>query len=382
MDFVFIDREHAHCVRKQVRSRQGMWDEVAFELRQWGMQNMNCGPWSVTYSSRHAISQDPHDYFSQGPYWWPNPEDPDGPFIRRDGEIYPGRFDEHHEALRNLANAVLALATSGYYLDEKLFLDRASKLLHIWFIDPKTRMNPHMRYGQFIPGICEGRYIGLIELNCVGRIVHSLGFFSEDPSYADLLAGMRVWIREMLDWLLIPGGFGEQECCHGNNHSNWCVTHIAMFAAFVDREDVIPRCLKWYRENLLTQVEADGSMPKELGRTCSYSYSRFAVDPLAILGEVLLKYGINIWEYENEKGGSMKKAAEFLLPAIENPFTWTLPQIRACDTSDSLFLQYAALRVDMPQCAEVNRKRREGYKLIRMQEPMGPLCLLGGRFQV
>ena len=69
-----------------------------------------------------------------------------------------------------------------------------------------------------------------------------------------------------------------------------------------------------------------------------------------------------------------------MLPYLENPFAWKWPQILGDDTSDSFFLQYAAKRLDLPTGAEINRKRREGYKLIRMQEPMGPLCLLGGTF--
>src|SRR4029077_16104564 len=27
----------------------------------------------------------PHDFFSEGDYWWPDPKNPDGPYIQRDG---------------------------------------------------------------------------------------------------------------------------------------------------------------------------------------------------------------------------------------------------------------------------------------------------------
>jgi hypothetical protein len=32
-----------------------------------------------------------HDYFSEGDYWWPDPENPDGPYIRRDGMSNPNK---------------------------------------------------------------------------------------------------------------------------------------------------------------------------------------------------------------------------------------------------------------------------------------------------
>lgn len=354
--------------------RSGLW------LRQWGKANLEKGPWSVTFSKRHAISGNPHDYFSQGPYWWPNPEDPDGPFIRRDGEIYPGRFNDHHAWFGQLADTVLALATSGYYLEEKPFLDRAAELLRVWFIDEKTRMNPHMRYGQLIPGICDGRPIGLIEINSVDRIIHALGFFSEEPDYADLLAGMRVWIGEMLDWLLIPGGFAEEECRNGNNHATLVLWRTWSRLRFSRPRGCDSRLRKMVSRSAFAPNCGGRLLAQGTGAYTQLSLHPLRLGPFALICEVMLKYGINLWNEENAQGGSLRKAAAFLLPAVENPFSWKWPQILGDDTSDSFFLQYAAKRLNLPACAEVNRQRREGYKLIRMQEPMGPLCLLGGTF--
>ncbi len=33
-----------------------------------------------------------HDFYSEGDYWWPDPENPDGPYIQRDGMSNPGNF--------------------------------------------------------------------------------------------------------------------------------------------------------------------------------------------------------------------------------------------------------------------------------------------------
>ena len=40
-----------------------------------------------------------HDYFSDGAYWWPDPENPSGPYIRRDGMSNPDNFTAHRHAL-------------------------------------------------------------------------------------------------------------------------------------------------------------------------------------------------------------------------------------------------------------------------------------------
>ena len=38
-----------------------------------------------------------HDFFSEGDYWWPDPKNPDGPYIQRDGMTNPDNFVEHRQ---------------------------------------------------------------------------------------------------------------------------------------------------------------------------------------------------------------------------------------------------------------------------------------------
>src|SRR5690625_3401001 len=125
-------------------------------------QTMLKGPWSVTYFSAMAASGNKHDYYSEAPYWWPDPNDPNGPYIRKDGVTRPDRFMGHRESVDELSYAILYLTYAGYYLDHQPYLDRAIELLDIWFIQPETRMNPNIEYGEAIKGICDGRAAGLI----------------------------------------------------------------------------------------------------------------------------------------------------------------------------------------------------------------------------
>lgn len=54
----------------------------------------------------------PKDYYSEADYWWPDPANPGGPYIRRDGLSNPDRFDAHRDAMIELSLAVPALVAA------------------------------------------------------------------------------------------------------------------------------------------------------------------------------------------------------------------------------------------------------------------------------
>ena len=47
-------------------------------------------PITVTAAHSPRSAGGLHDFFSEGDYWWPDPKNPDGPYIQRDGMTNPG----------------------------------------------------------------------------------------------------------------------------------------------------------------------------------------------------------------------------------------------------------------------------------------------------
>ena len=64
-------------------------------------------PVSITAVTNPRSPGGRHDFSSEGDYWWPDPRNPDGPYIRRDGEVIHrfGRFPFRNEALGRVSSA-------------------------------------------------------------------------------------------------------------------------------------------------------------------------------------------------------------------------------------------------------------------------------------
>src|SRR3984893_12136542 len=69
-------------------------------------------PITITASHSPRSTGGLHDFFSEGDYWWPDPKNPGGPYIQRDGLSKPDNFNDHRRALMRLSVQVPALAAA------------------------------------------------------------------------------------------------------------------------------------------------------------------------------------------------------------------------------------------------------------------------------
>lgn len=299
---------------------------------------------SVANKRHPAPSRDAHDYVSMGPYWWPDPLRPDGlPYVRRDGEVNPQFYEYDSTALEALCFAVPHLVLYALGADSSRHAQQAGKLLWSWFLDPATRMNPHLNYAQFIPGITDGRPIGIIDTSSLVILIEAtkyLPFNSEwTPAY---LAALKGWFSNYLDWLL-EGPFGPRERDELNNHGTWYDVQVASYAMFCDRPEVARQQIQSYTiPRILGQIEADGKQPRELARTLSLTYSTFNLLAFAFLALIARGLAIDLWTESGPAQGRLLKALEWLEPYYVGQQKWRGEQIHAFDTSSAAPLFYLA----------------------------------------
>ena len=282
----------------------------------------------VTITAFHAerSAGGPHDYYSEGDYWWPNPDDPDGPYIRRDGETNPDNFVAHRNAMRRLSQIVPALVAAYKITGDERYARHALAHLRAWFIDERTRMNPHLLYAQAIKGRVTGRGVGIIDTIHLVEVARAISVL-ERTGYlkGSDRAGLHSWFRRYLEWMTThPYGIEEREA--KNNHASAWALQVAEFARLVGDQEKIEFTRRMFKERLIPgQVAPDGSMPLELARTKPYAYSLFNLDVLAMVAEVLSTPEDNLWTYATPDGRGLRKALEFMYPYIADKSTWPKP---------------------------------------------------------
>ncbi len=301
---------------------------VPERLRVARAETIGLGPFSVTFARpAGGTPAGRHDYFSEGPYWWPNPMNPDGPYIRRDGVVNPDRFTRNHDDLGRLGECVLTLALAAFLLKDEAAARRAWHLARVWFVDPETRMNSNLEFGQAIRGRTTGRGIGLIDTRGFIWVVQGLALLRESHPDERVDAAVVDWFREFTQWMRWSTK-GRDELYNGNNHSTWWVAQVAAYGLYADIPAAVEQCWALFRDYLVPhQFRADGSQPLEEARTRSLSYSAMNLDGFALICRMAKRAGVDLWNYRTPEGAGMTRTLEYLTPFLADPSIWTKPQI-------------------------------------------------------
>jgi hypothetical protein len=283
-------------------------------------------PITVTATTSQRSHGGPHDYFSEGDYWWPDPKNPGGPYVRRDGYSNPENFNSHREALIRLSLQVPALTAAWIITHDSDYAKHAALHLRAWFISPQTRMNPSLQYAQAISGVTSGRGTGIIDTLHLIEVVRAAMHLEYSGALATSeVKALRDWFTEYLDWTETSKNGHEEEIAE-NNHGTCWVAQAAAFAVFTRNQQVLALCRDRFRNNLLpAQLAANGSFPLELARTKPYSYSIFNLDVLAVICQIASvphSAQDDLWQFKLPNGNSFKKAVDFMFPFIQDKKRW------------------------------------------------------------
>ncbi len=284
---------------------------------------LNDKPVTVTASHSPRSAGGRHDFFSEGDYWWPDPKNPDGPYIQRDGMTNPDNFVEHRKALMRLSVEVPALAAAWKITHDRRYADRAALHLRAWFIDDATRMNPNLEYAQAIHGRFTGRGTGIIDTIHLVEVARAVEVLSPVLPSRDL-QNIKHWFADYTAWMMTHAyGIAERDAT--NNHGTCWVMQVAAFAHLTGDEKTLQYARVRFKTVLLPNQEADdGSFPQEMKRTKPYGYSLFNLEAFAAIAQILSTKSDDLWAFELPDGRGLRKAVAFMAPFIRDKTKWPL----------------------------------------------------------
>jgi hypothetical protein len=265
-----------------------------------------------------------HDFYSEGDYWWPDPNNPDGPYIQHDGMTNPDNFVDHRLAMIRLSRIAGTLASAYKVTGYEKYVTAAFSHFKAWFADTATMMNPSLLYSQAIKGRYTGRGIGIIDTIQLMEVAQAI-LVMEKAKCVDkeLLAAVKSWFSEYLDWLMTHP-YSKDEMNAKNNHATCWVMQVAAFARLTGDDKIMDFCRNRYKEILLPdQMAPDGSFPQELRRTKPYGYSLFNLDAMTMVCLILSDKNNDLWNYQTADGKSIRKGIEFLYPYVADKSKWT-----------------------------------------------------------
>jgi hypothetical protein len=185
------------------------------QWRQAANAVLHSGPWSVTTHRPPQSKAGPHDFYSSS------------------------EFNANRQDLHTMCDAVLTLGAAAYATGERRYARRAAELLDVWFLAPRTYMNPDLDFAQTVPGIPRGRGTGVTDGRDLVWCTQGVLLAESSPGW-DHKTGDRVrgWFRRYLCWLLLSRK-SDDEKNSGDARSAWWAAQVGAYANFVQDRDAV-----------------------------------------------------------------------------------------------------------------------------------------------
>jgi hypothetical protein len=351
-----VSGDEAEPIRSAVIRQEAWTQDPVRRLRLEAERHLKEGLWTVTADRPKGIDLDPHEYYSESPFYWPDPINPAGPFRRRGGQANPAVFTANRAALDAMCEAVFTLGTAAYLLDDPRYAARAVRIIQTWFILPKTRMDPNMQRAGTIPGrqaaadsLPSG---GVSEGRPLIRAVQGMEFLAKsgawDPKEE---AATRKWFEEFARWLTPAGPAANSR--RGGDNSIWRAAIEASSATFAEDTAAQRRVFDSYRSPAFPRPPraSSGAAPVPPAQFLATS-----LEARAMICRIAQLHGVDLWHSPSRNRGTISAAIDSLEASLADPKQWTKEQAAGFQSDGVYLLAFAGMGLNKPDYVAQFRK--------------------------
>jgi hypothetical protein len=329
--FSYWDEEQLEITRREIAAGNPYFVEHYKQLITDADRLLAFRPDPVVNKTTTPPSGDKRDYLSIAPYFWPDPAKLDGlPWLARDGRVNPATRGENtdHQRHENMNQALARLNLAYHLSGQRKYGAKILEIVRVWYLDPKTRVNPNIEFGQGIPGVNHGRPIGVIEWSSIRHVVTSAELLTQGGLMStEEQLSMRNWLDRYADWLInSPTGRGED--VQPQNHGSWYDVQALTLLIHLGRFEEARRRAEAAKTNRIAmQIEPDGSMPRENRRTKSVNYNSMNREAFVHIARLARKVGVDLLAWKSDDGRSLEQSFRHLVPYATGQQAWTYEQI-------------------------------------------------------
>ncbi|KAK9765476.1 hypothetical protein K7432_006161 [Basidiobolus ranarum] len=302
------------AVQRQAQNKETISKDKLKYLQKVADRSLEKGPFTITCNPHLPPSNDPRDFVSHAPYFWPDESAADpttAPYVRRDGKKNP-RVDELpcQKQLEDMCSEVANLALQYAFSLEPKYLDHAWSLLRVFFINEKTRMNPNAQFGQIRPNwSSSGELTGLIGIRALTQVANTLPLLYTEQHRQEYQA-IQQWFSEMITWML-TSEIGRKAFDCANNHCSYFHVQLCTYLRFINRNEEAKSYLEnFFAQKIPGQITAEGDQPLEAERADYVKYMFFNLEALVYLAKLSEVLGFNAWDADNQ---AILRATEYVI---------------------------------------------------------------------
>lgn len=327
---IFWNLENLEAVKQGIQDKDVVYMPAFDALMERANEALGTEPYSVTDKERAGPSGDKQDYVSLSRYYWPDPKRRNGlPYIRKDGRSNPElngvNFDRRRS--QKMTDAVRDLSLAAYFSGDQKYAEKAKEFVFTWFIHDELSMNPHMKFGQSVPGKQDGREFGILDSRIYWDVMDSLLLLQSDGMVgADFVDATRNWFGSYAVWL-INSDFGKKAMARFNNHGTFYDAQLSHVLIFAGRCDLAEKVLQRGHARVEKQISDSGLMPEETERTKSLFYHTFNAEAFIRMAHLSRKLGADFYSRPISDSGSIKDTVDLVASYAGRVEDWPYEEI-------------------------------------------------------
>jgi hypothetical protein len=282
--------------------------------------NNDSSHYNITGKSkyRHVYqAKDHHDFVSISPWHWPNPVDPKGPFSYDPEKGRNPLADEVDDGdiLRSMIRDVDMLAFAYYLSDNAAYASHVISILKTFFINPTTRMNPHMESSRIVFQSTSDSvtlFTGAAEFIGLPLLLDALAMLENAPEFEDDdREALSDWFLAYLTWLTSSAKAKTAMISDTTKapfsmmalHMEAYDIQVLSLALFFDQAKLAQETAHRAMERLRVQLSGvENEVYFNLSSQALFAYAR--------LGSILERTDIDIWSVTGDSGFSLKTAVD------------------------------------------------------------------------